>query len=163
MATYVFGLDASTRGVSYNVPLQIKAIPSLPNLFLHNYLNLIIYVIIFCRKLKIIISYGYLLSNSIFLISSRNIELNHGPMPNLLHTHYAIHERINKNYFIPNTIKASTKSQAYSQNICSFVWPYTCSIWKHNHNIVQSLHLYINNHNPPTSETTILIHYCFNP
>ena len=60
---------------------------------------------------KIIHFHGYYFINKLELLKCGDIESNPGPMPNILHTHPAIHRKRAKIYFIPNTIKLQPEYQ----------------------------------------------------
>ena len=91
---------------SHFLPQQIEnIIHAIPNLFTTTKFIITIYLKINMKKPKTHHSYGYYFINKLELLKCGDIELNPGPMPNILHTHPATHKKRARTYFIPNTIK----------------------------------------------------------
>ena len=75
-------------------PKQVeKPIPAIPNLFTTTKFTIVIYLKINKKKPKILHSNGYYFINKIELLKCGDIELNPGPMPNILRTHPATHKK----------------------------------------------------------------------
>ena len=93
-------------------PKQIgKSIPAIPNLFTTTKFTIVIYLKINKNKPKMRHFNGYYFINKLELLKCGDIELNPGPMPNILSTHPATHKKRANIYFIPNTIKLQPEYQ----------------------------------------------------
>ena len=68
-------------------------LPALPNLFTTTTFTIVLYIKTHMRKPKTFHFHGYYFTNKLALLKCGDIELNHGPMPNLLHTHPATHKK----------------------------------------------------------------------
>jgi hypothetical protein len=100
-------------------------IPALPNLFTTTKFILNKYQKINKRKPTILQLHGYYFIKKLTLLQCGDIELNPGPMLDILRTHPTTHKKRAKTYFIPNTIKL----QPEYQHIASTFAP----ILRHNH------------------------------
>ena len=93
-------------------PKQVEIIiPAIPNLFTTTKFTIIIYIKTNMEHLKIHYFNGYYFINKLELLKCGDIELNPGPMPNILHTHPTTHKKRANIYFIPNTIKLQPEYQ----------------------------------------------------
>ena len=74
-------------------PKQVeKSIPAIPNLFTTTKFTIVIYIKINKKKPKILHFNGYYFINKLELLKCGDIELNPGPMPNIMRTHPATHK-----------------------------------------------------------------------
>ena len=103
----------STNNTKSHFSLQQveTTIPALPNFFTTTKFTIIIYLKTNMKNPKTLHSHGYYFINKLELLKCGDIELNPGPMPNILHTHPAIHKKRANIYFIPNTIKLQPEYQ----------------------------------------------------
>ena len=96
----------NTNTYTYFSTVQLeKPILALPNLFTTTTYTSTKYQKLNKKKPKSLKYFGYLFINTLALLKCGDIELNPGPMPNILHTQLAIYKKRAKTYFIPNTIK----------------------------------------------------------
>ena len=94
------------------LPKQVEIIiPTIPHLFTTTKFTIIIYIKTNTKHPKIHYFSGYYFINKLELLKCGDIELNPGPMPNILHTHPTTHKKRANIYFIPNTIKLQPEYQ----------------------------------------------------
>ena len=97
---------------SHFSPTQVEhVIPALPNLFTTTKLIIVLCIKTNMKKPKTIYFTSYYFINKLELLKCGDIELNPGPMPNILHTHPAPHKKRANIYLIPNTIKLQPEYQ----------------------------------------------------
>ena len=65
--------------------------------------------------------YSYVIDNSLILLRSGDIELNPGPLNNLLQNHPPIHIKRNKLYFMSGTIGIKLKYKSIGTNYEPFL------------------------------------------
>ena len=125
----------------YRVQLLIHAIP---NLFTTTNFLLVIYIKINMHKPKTLYFKGYYFINKLALLQCGDIELNPGPMPNILSTHPHIHKNRANMYFIPNTIKLHPEYQHIAHTFAPLLKPthllhsQETIIYPHLHQLIQT-------------------------
>ena len=95
----------------FSPKLVEKTTPAMPNLFTTTKFTFLKYLKINMRKPKILQFYGYYFIDILDLLKCGDIELNPGPMPDILRTHPITHKKRANTYFIPNTIKLQPEYQ----------------------------------------------------
>ena len=82
------------NSILHSSPKQAEnTIPTIPNLFTTTKPTIVIYLKTNKKKSKVLHFNGYYFINKLELLKCGDIELNPGPMPNILHTHPATHKK----------------------------------------------------------------------
>ena len=124
-------------------------IPAIPNLLTTTKFATIIYHKINMKNPKTLNFRGYYFINILKLLKCGDIELNPGPMPNILHTHPATHKNRANNYFIPNTIKLQAEYQHIANTFAPILKKHTSTPPSSNSYLPASTSIY-----PNTKATT---------
>ena len=95
--------------------------PAQPNLFNTTKLKMLIYVKINKKNPEVLWFHRYYFINKLELLKCGDIEVNPGPMPNILHTHPTIHKKRANLYFIPNTIKLQPEYQHIAKSFAPII------------------------------------------
>ena len=96
------------------------------------------------KKPKTLYLNGYYFINKSELLKCGDIELNSGPMPNLLHTHPATHKKRANTYFILSTIKLQPDYQHIATIFASILknthplYPQAITTYPHLHHYIQT-------------------------
>ena len=132
-------------------PILVEPItPAMPNLFTTSKFTFMQYLKIYMRKPKTLQFSGYYFIDTLNLLKCGDIELNPGPMLDILRTHPTTHKQRANTYFIPNTIKLQPEYQHLAKTFAPILkhthplHPQATTTYPHLHHYTQ-----IQNQSPP--------------
>lgn len=91
------------------IKMHTKPTPSMPNLFATFIIAIKTYKKTHLKIPQSLILKGFFIPNILYFVTRGDIELNPGPMPDILRNHPSPHKKRNKTYFISKTINLQSK------------------------------------------------------